>query len=218
MYCKFCGKENPDDSIMCEECGNMLVDIFSASPISPNPVSEKEPPARSTKTKKAATVDAKQTEEMQKGDSKAVNKPVKITGNILAENARDYFFRIDSLMDVDAFVNLARESRQDARLSDQEKQEIWDRLQNKVMEVFGEEIRYYRDKGTFGGNLNSAFVCLVIGCIVSTFVPLIGCLFFIPMLWYAGKAFACLLNYPKATHAAKVTKTLERAGLYKKPD
>ncbi|MCM1038296.1 MAG: hypothetical protein NC434_03165 [Ruminococcus sp.] len=208
ICCKTCGKENKDGSVICESCGNMLVDIFSVSESNNNVQNQVDFSADSVQGNNMKS----QIEIVETEEKNQIMKQTSIETGSLSE----YYFKIGGLEDIDEFVELARNSRKDIRLSDNEKKQVLEKLKERAQDVFAKEIKYYEEKGTFFGNLGSAVIWLICGLILGAIFTPLGIICYIMMTWAICKAIARLFTFPQSTHAAGIVKKLEQCGAYKR--
>lgn len=215
ISCKFCGKENPDGSMICESCGNMLVDIFSTAKA--DQVAENQPYQKSdVSVDSLNTAVSGQEQNIKSQDIKIEqNSQLIQQTDISMGNLTEYLFKINSLFDINDFVKLARDSRNDVRLTADDKDEVTRQLRKRAIDVFGEEINYYEDKGTFFGNLGRALVWLILGLILGVIFTPLGIICYILMSYFVCKAIARILTFPRTTRAASIVKKLKQCGVYK---
>lgn len=201
VYCRYCGKENKNENVVCEFCGNMLRDIFSPSDVNQN---------NQNLNYQGTNV---QPQNVQPQGIAKTNQPVQQT-DVSMSNLNDYFFKIDSLIGIDEFVKMAKDIRENEKLSKSDKDEILKKLRKRACDVFGDEIEYYDEKGTIMGNLKNTCIWFIVGIILSGIFAPLGIICYIVMFYYLCKTVARVFTLKKSTHAAKVVKKLKKCGLH----
>lgn len=213
IYCNLCGKENKDGSVICESCGNMLVDIFSA-PVESQ--TRQAPPLQQNEFTKAKfgpnlagqPVHQKVPQNNVVQISPSMQQEYKLLGDLSG-----YLFKIGGLTDIKDFVEIAEKSRNDSGLSSNDRNDVIKKLEQRAYEVFDEEIDYFEEKGSFAGNLKVTLLCLIAGIILGAiFVPL-GVICYLAMAYYACRTIARLCAFSKSHVAAKIVKQLKKAGI-----
>lgn len=214
IHCNSCGKENKDGSVICEFCGNMLVDIFSISTekktFQTPPIQQKE----LSKTQVELNIAGQAAyQKVPEKNVVQVSQPMQQEYKSLGDVSK-YLFKIGGFTNIKDFIEIAEKSRRDLGLSSEDKNAVIEKLGQRAYEVFGEEIDYFEVKGSFASNLKLTLLWLVIGALLGAIFAPLGMICSLVMVYYACRTIARLFAFPKSNSAARIVKKLKKAGIY----